>query len=388
MNEKILIVDDDLDTLRLIALMLQRQGYQTITTDNGPEALTLSVSERPDLILLDVMMAGMDGYEVTRQLRANPITSNLPIIMFTAKAQVNDKVMGFEVGVDDYLTKPTQPRELFAHVKAVLARGRQAEARPASPLPASERGYIIGVMAVKGGMGISTLALNLAVSLRLRTLKNVIVAELRPGQGSMALDLGYLSPEGMNRLLARPLSQIGLQEIEAELLTHKNDVRMLFSSYNPADARLMADTDHFDTIIRHLAFLAHYIVLDLGPAINPIADVALNSCDELIIALEPTPHTITRTHALVEELAVRGFGEARVNTVLYTRQRSDMQFSLAQVHKEYQHPIAIVFTPAPELMYQASRSNLPLVVQHPDNLTSQQFMKLADSIIRRVPSKE
>ena len=129
MNEKILIVDDDLDTLRLIALMLQRQGYQTITTDNGPEALTLSVSERPDLILLDVMMAGMDGYEVTRQLRANPITSNLPIIMFTAKAQVNDKVMGFEVGVDDYLTKPTQPRELFAHVKAVLARGRQAEAR-------------------------------------------------------------------------------------------------------------------------------------------------------------------------------------------------------------------------------------------------------------------
>ena len=204
MNEKILIVDDDLDTLRLIALMLQRQGYQTITTDNGPEALTLSVSERPDLILLDVMMAGMDGYEVTRQLRANPITSNLPIIMFTAKAQVNDKVMGFEVGVDDYLTKPTQPRELFAHVKAVLARGNKPAPAAAPTQPPRERGHVIGIMAVKGGLGVSTLAINLGICLQNRTHQQTIVAEFRPGEGSLALDLGYLNPEGLNRLLLRP----------------------------------------------------------------------------------------------------------------------------------------------------------------------------------------
>ena len=104
--------------------------------------------------------------------------------------------------------------------------------------------------------------------------------------------------------------------------------------------------------------------------------------------LEPIPHTLTRTHILMDALAARGFGEGRINTVLYNRQRSEMQFSLAQVQKEYKHPIGIVFTAAPELVYQAARNNVPLVVQHPDNLTSQQFLKLADSISKRVRPKE
>ncbi|RPI97270.1 MAG: response regulator, partial [Chloroflexi bacterium] len=135
MPEKILIVDDDVDTLRLVGLMLQRQGYQIVAANNGHQALTMAQSEKPDLILLDVMMPDMDGYEVTRRLRGSATTSSIPIIMFTAKSQVDDKVTGFDVGADDYLTKPTQPRELFAHVKAVLARGRKGGAA-ASATPA------------------------------------------------------------------------------------------------------------------------------------------------------------------------------------------------------------------------------------------------------------
>ena len=388
MPEKILVVDDDLDTLRLVGLMLQRQGYQISAADNGAQALTMAQSELPNLILLDVMMPGMDGYEVARRLRANPATANIPIIMFTAKSQVDDKVLGFEVGVDDYLTKPTQPRELFAHVKAVLARGRKSGAVTVPAVPPRERGYVIGILSVKGGLGVSTLAINLGISLRTRTKKEVIIAELRPGEGTMALDLGYLNPEGMNRLLQRAPSEINLQDVESELLTHKTDVRLLLSSYNPLDARHLAHPDHFEAIAHQLAFLAQYIVLDLGPAITPITDKVLGVCDELIVLLEPIPHTLTRTHILIDALAARGFGEGRVNTVLYNRQRTEMQFSLAQVQKEYKHPISIVFTAAPELVYQASRNNVPLVVQHPDNLTSQQFLKLADSISKRVRPKE
>jgi pilus assembly protein CpaE len=388
MPEKILVVDDDLDTLRLVGLMLQRQGYQITAADNGAQALTLAQSEFPNLILLDVMMPGMDGYEVARRLRANPGTANIPIIMFTAKSQVDDKVLGFEVGVDDYLTKPTQPRELFAHVKAVLARGRKTGATSVPAVPSRERGYVIGVLAVKGGLGVSTLALNLGISLRTRTKKDVIIAELRPGEGTMALDLGYLNPEGMNRLLQRGTTEIKLQDVESELLTHKTDVRLLLSSYNPLDARYLAHPEAFETIAQHLAFLASYIVLDFGPSISPINDKTLSVCDEVIVVLEPIPHTLTRTHLLIDALTARGFGEGRINTVLYNRQRTEMQFSLAQVQKEYKHPIGIVFTAAPELVYQAARNNIPLVVQHPDNLTSQQFLKLADNISKRVRPRE
>jgi DNA-binding response OmpR family regulator len=388
MPEKILVVDDDLDTLRLVGLMLQRQGYQIIAASNGTQAIAIAQAEKPDLILLDVMMPDVDGYEVTRRLRSNPITGPIPIIMFTAKTLLDDKVMGFESGVDDYLTKPTQPRELFAHVKAVLARGSKPAPVSAPAPPPRERGHVIGVMAVKGGLGVSTLAVNLGVSLQQRTHQQTIVAEFRPGEGSMALDLGYLNPEGMNRLLQYSANEISTNYVEAELVTHKSDVRFLLSSYKPSDARQLQACNTFESIARTLAYMAHYIVLDLGPGISPITDKVLSICDEIIIVLEPIPNSITRTHLLAVELASRGFGEGRISTVLYNRQRTEMQYSLAQVQKEYQHGIALVFTAAPELTYQASKANQPLVIQHPDNLTSQQFSKLADNTAKHVRSKE
>ncbi|MBT3322374.1 MAG: response regulator, partial [Anaerolineae bacterium] len=122
MPEKILIIDDDLDTLRLVGLMLQKKGYEIAAANNGKQGLLKVAEDIPDLILLDVMMPEMDGYEVARRLRQDPQTENIPILMFTAKSQLNDKVTGFEAGADDYLTKPTHPAELQAHVKALLAR--------------------------------------------------------------------------------------------------------------------------------------------------------------------------------------------------------------------------------------------------------------------------
>ena len=100
MAEKILIVDDDFDTLRLVGLMLERQGYAIIAAENGQQALQSMKREKPNLVLLDVMMPGMDGYEVARRIRADEETSDIPIIMFTAKTQVEDKVTGLESGVD------------------------------------------------------------------------------------------------------------------------------------------------------------------------------------------------------------------------------------------------------------------------------------------------
>ena len=120
MAEKILIADDDPETLRLVSLMLQRQGYEIVTAANGNQALGMTRTELPDLIILDVMMPDLDGYEVARQIRKQTDTANIPILMFTAKSQVEDKVTGYESGADDYLTKPVHPAELQAHIRALL----------------------------------------------------------------------------------------------------------------------------------------------------------------------------------------------------------------------------------------------------------------------------
>jgi MinD-like ATPase involved in chromosome partitioning or flagellar assembly len=127
--------------------------------------------------------------------------------------------------------------------------------------------------------------------------------------------------------------------------------------------------ENFEVITRYLAFMsAHIAVIDLGPAISPISDRILTHCDEVVVLLEPVPNTIVRTQLLLDELAKKGFGEGRVNSILYNRQRTEMQYSLAQVQMEYRHPISIVL-PLPELAYQYQRQMYPLSIQHPDNLT-------------------
>ncbi len=126
-NKKILIVEDEKDILDLIRMYLERESYRTLTTTSGCEALKLARAEHPHLMILDLMLPEMDGFEVCRNIRADPTISGTPIIMVTAKAEHADTVVGLELGADDYVTKPFQPRELVARVKALLRRIERAE---------------------------------------------------------------------------------------------------------------------------------------------------------------------------------------------------------------------------------------------------------------------
>ncbi|MBN1667881.1 MAG: response regulator, partial [Anaerolineales bacterium] len=349
------------------------------------QALEMAAEQYPDLIILDLNMPGMDGYELTRRLRALPATISTPIIMFCAKSQWDDRLSGYELGVDDFLAKPTQPRELFAHVKAVIARGRKGA--PAAPIEPARgaKGYVIGLLAAKGGLGSTTIAMNLGISLKLRSKARVVVAEMRPGEGSLALDLGVQNPAGLTRLLNKQTSDITAQAVDAELTTQKADVKTLLASYAPGDARLAAYPEKFEAVARHLANARQFVILDMGPAISPSSAKMLPLCDEVLLILEPWPQIVLRTQQLAGELVQRGFGEARLHTILYRRSRSEDQLSLALVQQIYTHPIAVVFTPAPELACQSSKANNPMVLENPDSLTGQQFFKLADLVMARSP---
>jgi two-component system alkaline phosphatase synthesis response regulator PhoP len=119
---KILVVDDEEDIIELLRFNLSREGYQVFCAASGEEALRLVRSEIPNLILLDLMLPGIDGLEVTRRLKNNSDTKNIPIVMLTAKGEEPDIVAGLELGADDYVTKPFSPRVLVARVRAVLRR--------------------------------------------------------------------------------------------------------------------------------------------------------------------------------------------------------------------------------------------------------------------------
>lgn len=378
MADRLLIVDDDVDTLRLVGLMLERQGYEIIAASNGEQALRVAKSEIPDLIILDVMMPDMDGYEVARQLRADPSTADIPIIMFTAKSQTEDRVTGIESGADVYLTKPTQPRELFAHIKAMLTRRKKVSTPQVTKEP--PKGKIIGVMGTRGGMGISTVAINLGVTIKMTTKEDTIVAEYRPGFGGISLDLGYPNPEGLNRLLQKKAGNITTKEVDAELVTHESGVRLLLASPRPKDGLYLQEGATFKAITKELKYLAKYSILDLGGSLNPIAYNVVPECDVIMIILEPTPLNVRQTHALIEDLYNHGIGEGHLVYVLVNRVRSNLQLGWVQVQDELGKKINAVITPAPELAYQSSVNNIPMVLNQPESITADQFRKLAENL--------
>lgn len=383
MSEKILIIDDDLDTLRLVGLMLQRQGYQISAATNGQQGLDKAFEEDPDLILLDIMMPDMDGYEVTRRLRRNPSTMQTPILMFTAKTQLEDKIIGFEVGANDYLTKPTHPTELQARVKTLLSRANDGREAIGTTRDESQ-GYVIGVLGARGGLGTTTLAVNLAASLHARTKSDVIVAEMLPGQGALALEIGATASKGLVDLLTvAKLSDLTREKVRECLDSHPSGLKLLLATDRPRDTHLVNQVANYELIIKRLAGLARFSVLDLNLGLQPFAEKVLPLCNEILVVIEGVPNTIIHARALIDDIVALGIPKKNINVVLNNRIRSDTQLPSSQAQTKLDHEIVSTLTPAPEVFVQATRMQTPAVLCQPESLTARQIMKLVDFIMER-----
>ncbi len=120
---KILVVDDEIYIVHILDFSLGMEGYEVVTALDGEHALEKARSEKPDLIVLDIMMPKLDGYETCKRLKADPVTKDMPVILLSAKGRNVDQKVGFEVGADDYITKPFSPRKLVERINAILGHG-------------------------------------------------------------------------------------------------------------------------------------------------------------------------------------------------------------------------------------------------------------------------
>jgi len=385
MTNKILIVDDDFDTLHMVGKMLERHGFEIAAANNGEKAVQLAQTEHPDLIILDVMMPGMDGYEVTRQLRAIEATAFIPIILFTAKAQVDDKLEGFEAGADDYLTKPTHPAELIARVKSILTRPRTGllslEDTNISDLENRDT-HMIGVIGTKGGLGTTTVAINTAIAMHQKSKDYVTLGEIRPGIGAVGLQLGYRNSTMQNELLRAPIPEITLPRVEESLVTHGSGIQILLSSFMPIDALLQNNLEQIDTLAKHLKLIAPNTVMDLGVGLNPITQKLLPLCDGLIVVVEPVPSTIVQTKAMLQNLNEIGYKQEKIFIVLVSRTRLEITVPNNRVQTELGVDLAGVVMPAPEMSYQATIRHEAIITHQPDSIPSRQYLKLAETLLQ------
>jgi pilus assembly protein CpaE len=381
MADKILIVDDDPDTVKFINIMLSRLGYSVISATSGMEALDRVQVEHPDLIILDVMMPGMDGYEVSRNLRRNPKTATTPILMFTAKTTIEDKLAGYDAGVNLYLTKPIHPIDLQANIRNLLAQ------KFSKLEVASDRGYVVGILSATGGAGVSTVALNLAITYAKKYNVKVIAAELKPGQGSWALDLNLSEPVGLPNLLSKELVDITMDAVSNELIQTSFGIKILSASNKTENVEYAAATAQLELILDYLSNLANIVVLDIGTSFHPGFNAILNKCNELIMVVEPQPVPIKRSKLLASELHLKGFGSVKtMSTVLVNRTRSDIVLNISQVEQILGYPAVMGFPPVVEQAYRASERAVPLTAIQPDGIIAMQFNTLASQINERAPT--
>jgi two-component system alkaline phosphatase synthesis response regulator PhoP len=127
-GQRILVVDDDQDIVRLVRAYLEKAGYQVFTANDGQTASAILRRDRPDLVVLDLMLPDEDGWDITRRVRSDPVLCDTPIVMLTARIDDTDKIIGLELGADDYITKPFNPREVVARVRSVLRRSQGVSA--------------------------------------------------------------------------------------------------------------------------------------------------------------------------------------------------------------------------------------------------------------------
>jgi CheY-like chemotaxis protein/MinD-like ATPase involved in chromosome partitioning or flagellar assembly len=387
-GERVLIIDDDLDSLKLVGLMLQKQGYEIVAASSGASGIEKAASQKPDLIILDIMMPDISGYEVCRRLRAQPETVDIPILMFTAKTMVDDKVAGFEAGADDYITKPTHPAELASRIKAALAR---AAARPAAGAAPQHYGQIVSFIGAKGGAGTTTLAVNAAI-LFSQMVKdvNVVLAEIRPGQGSLGWHLDYPQAEGLPNLLKKGQSGITPRAVEAELMTHRSGIRVLLSSFRPTPHDNALTPELAEHLVRNLAATADLLVLDLGSSLDERNQQLVGISNQIVMAVEPHRVALSMGREMIDNLKNLGIGPTRLCIVLVNRVASGVSTSWRDAQEQLGTELLGTIPPVPELAYQAAENATPMIMLQSEiaGIFHRQMRDLMQRLIDRLGLQE
>lgn len=363
MAPTILVVDDELDAQKLLSLILARAGYQVLTASNGAEALAQAEHARPDLIILDVMMPAMDGYEVLRRLRAHPLLSSTPVIMLSAKSEVRDRVAGLRSGADDYVPKPADSAELVARVEAVLQRAQRSGA--------AHRGRVITLLGVKGGVGTTTVAINVAAALS-RTFQ-VIVAELRLTTGTAAASLGLHPTRTVSDLLAE-VQRGRLSGLPEALLAHPCGLRLLAAAPGFREQPSPTSPDFVAPLLDQLTQLAHFVFIDLSPDF-PYATEFLPRAESVVLIANTDPPSLASLQALLAYAGEHGLAN-RCRVVIVNR-APGAGLSLSALSQTLKHPVQHGIPYAAEVCMASAREGKPLIIHRPTELISLALLDLA-----------
>ncbi|MCD4751655.1 MAG: response regulator [Anaerolineaceae bacterium] len=385
MGAKILAVDDNEINLKVVKTTLTQVGYDVLTSTNGVEALEMVESMHFDLIVLDISMPIMDGYEVCRSLRSNPKTSNIAVIMITAYNAIEDKIKGFEAGADDYLTKPFQPAELQARVNVVLRRNKPV-ADEKKIIETQKNAKVISFFSMKGGSGVSTMAANVSSGIAKIWTNNVALVDLSLSMGQAALMLNLSLRNTWEDLTNIPVNEIEADILDAVMLKNENGVHVLAAPRKIASGELIT-TELVTHVLDLLQTMYDYVVIDLPSNFSESTLLALDQSDEIICIFAPELASVRAMIGTLEVFEELGYRREKEVVMMLNRTFEKRGLARKNVEKALKQPIKIFVPFASEDFVNSINFGVPIVMAEPEHSLVELFEDVS-FILSRKQDKE
>lgn len=374
MNAKILIVDDEPYLVRLMEYALKAEGYEILTAATGADAIRKAETERPDLVLLDVMLPDLNGIEVAQHLRSKPHFLHTPIIMLSALSQVTDKIEGLKAGADEYLTKPVDLREMVVRVSMLLERRALTQPKSAPPAP---RGKIVAVCGPKGGIGRTFTAVNLALALPKIVSRKIMLLDGNHQLGDIDLALNLRQNRSFADLLARA-DRLDSELVRTVSLSHSGGIEVILSASHLSETQPV-QPDAVRQVVAALTEMCDYLVVDTQSVVDDFTETIINSASVLIVLVQAEISACRNARQLLELVRENGFNMDNLIVVLNQFNTSD-ELQASDIEKILYQKISVKIPTNHELVQYSLNRGVPVVVSHPKHTVSAAIFQLADMV--------
>lgn len=363
---RVLVIDDDRLIRKVVKKALSDLNYEVEESEDGLEALRRIKSIRPDAVIVDKMMPGIDGFEVTRRLRQEPELSHLPIMVLTGESDLQDKLAAFEAGADDYLCKPFAAPELAARLTVLLRRAKALEAAQAQSLQKPDKARVIAVHSLRGGIGSSTLASNLAVGLYGLWHSPTLLLDMVANAGQQALMLNMSLKRTWGDLGMIPPDELDLNTLSAITRQHDSGLHLIASPKMPSDAEEVT-AEHFNIALKLLKSRYEYIVADLSHDFNSLTLELLEAADVILLVVSPEIASVRAASIALETYKQLNYPEERIKVVLnWTFERGGLAHEA--IETALHAPLHLVIPYGGHRFTKAINRGIPLMQEHPEDV--------------------